>query len=176
MNVPKKKYKFRDAVVFLILLNIFAIPLYVALFTNFSFAPLQELNAKMLYWTLKVFGFKATIDGYDVELFGGMNAQMIEISWDSTAWKSMYALAALVIATPILQLSHRIKVALLGVGIIFVLNYIRVSTTILASVFFGFNTFDLIHGLLWREGMILAVLAIWMLWMRREKYNIAKIK
>ncbi|MBI2544997.1 MAG: exosortase/archaeosortase family protein [Candidatus Aenigmarchaeota archaeon] len=174
--MPKRKYNFRDAINFLIILNVLAIPLYVALYTDFSFQPLQDLDAWLMYHTLKIFGYNVGLDGNNISLNSNGMVEMISVSWDSTAWKSMYALASLAIATQILKLSDRLRFALVGIGIIFVLNYIRITTTILASVKFGFDTFDLIHGLLWREGMILAVLVIWILWMRREKYNIAEIK
>mgnify|MGYP001610639642 CR=1 FL=1 len=121
-------------------------------------------------------GYDSYSDGFAVNLVSNGVVQKIEISWDSTGWKSMYAIAALIIATPLSRISRRIKFAVIGIGIIFFINYLRVVTTILISVNFGFNLFDIVHTVLWREGLILAVVSIWFAWVRMEKYKIWKIK
>ena len=165
-----------SVLIFLVIFNLLAIPLYVALYTNFSFEPLKELNAKMVSATLKIFNYNVHSEGSTVNLLSNGITQKIDISWDSTGWKSMYAIAALIIATPISTISKRIKFAVAGVVIIFFINYLRVTTTILISANFGFNWFDIVHTLLWREGLILAVVGVWLAWMRMEKYKIGKIK
>jgi len=162
--------------IFLVTFNLLAIPLYIALYTNFSFEPLKELNARMVSATLKFFGYNSYSDGSTVDLVSNGLLQKIDISWDSTGWKSMYALAALILATPISKISRKIKFAVIGVAIIFFINYLRISSTILISASFGFNLFDIIHTVLWREGLILAVVGVWLVWMRMEKYKIWKIK
>lgn len=161
---------------FLILFNLLAIPLYIALYTDFSIPALQELNAKMASATLNLFGHKTSTDGISINLLLEGIAQRIEISWDSTGWKSMYATATLILVTPISTILRRIKSAIIGVAIIFLINYLRVTTTILISAKFGFSFFDVIHTVLWREGLILAVVGVWLIWMRMEKYNLWKIK
>ncbi len=161
---------------FLVIFNLLAIPLYVALYTNFSFEPLQEFNAKIVASTLKIFGYNADVKGFTINLVTGDITQKIDISWDSTGWKSMYALASLIIATPISKISKRIKFAVLGIGVIFLINYLRILTTIIISAIFGFSLFNIIHTVLWREGLILAVIGLWFTWMVMEKYKIWKIK
>lgn len=165
-----------SVLIFLVTLNLLAIPLYIALYADFSFEPLQELNAKMVSGTLKLFGYNVYVDGHTVNLVSGDTPEKIGISWDSTGWKSMYAIASLIIATPISRISRRIKSATIGIAIIFFVNYLRILTTIMISANFGFRLFDIIHTVLWREGLILVVVAVWFIWMRMEKYNIWKIK
>ena len=167
-------HRLKDLLVFLVVFNLLAIPLYIALYTNFSFRPLQELNARLLYGTLNLFGYHPTLQDGMVTVASNGGYQNIEISWDSTGWKSMYALTALIIATPVSRFSRKIKFIIGGVIVIFVLNYLRISTTILASIIFSFNVFDVIHTVLWREGLILSVVALWFIWLRREKYKIGK--
>jgi len=166
--------RLKDVLVFLVVFNLLAIPLYIALYTDFSYRPLQELNAWMLDLTLKLFGYKSTLVDDSVEVHSNGGIQLIEISWDSTGWKSMYALVALIVATPISKLSRKTKFIVGSVALIFFLNYLRVSTTVLASIIFGFDVFDVVHTVLWREGLILSVVAIWFAWLWREKYNIRK--
>ena len=165
-----------SVLIFLVTFNLLAIPLYIGLYTDFSFEPLQKFDAKIVSATLHIFGYSANTDGIAVNLISDSNAYKIDISWDSTAWKSMYAVASLIIATPILKLSKRLKFAAIAVAIIFFINYLRITTTILISTNFGFNLFDIVHTVLWREGLILAVVAVWLGWMRMEKYNLRKIK
>jgi len=165
-----------SVLIFLVTFNLLAIPLYIALYTNFSFEPLKELNARIVSASLNFLGHNSYSDGSTVNLVSDGITQKIDISWDSTGWKSMYALAALILATPISKISRKIKFAVIGIGIVFFINYLRVFTTILISASFGFNWFDIVHTVLWREGLILAVVGVWLVWMRMEKYKIWKIK
>lgn len=88
----------------------------------------------------------------------------------------MYAIASLILITPIGTMKKRFKIAALCVGLVFLLNITRIVSTIAISATFGFNLFDIFHTLLWREGMILAVIGIWVGWMVIERYYIRKIK
>lgn len=165
-----------SVLIFLIVFNLLSIPLYIALYTNFSFEPLKELNARMVSATLNFLGYNTYSEGFTINLLSNGVTQKIDISWDSTGWKSMYAIAALIIATPVKSISRKIKPALAGIGIIFFVNYLRIASTILISAKFGFNWFDIVHTVLWREGLILAVVGVWIVWMRMEKYKIGEIK
>jgi hypothetical protein len=42
----------------------------------------------------------------------------------------------------------------------------------LIALKFGWQYLDVVHNFLWREGLILAVVLIWYIWLRKEKYNI----
>ncbi len=165
-----------SVLIFLVTFNLLAIPLYIAIYANLSFEPLKELNARIVSATLDFFGYDSYSDGSTVNLVSDGVLQKIDISWDSTGWKSMYAIGALILATPISKISRKIKFAVIGIAIIFLINYLRISSTILISANFGFNLFDIIHTVLWREGLILAVVGVWLVWMRMEKYKIGKIK
>ena len=178
-RVQKKErliYRLTTLLIFLVSLNLLAVPLYIILYADLSFMPLQSFNAKMVSTTLNVLGYNADSADSTVNLISGDTIQKIGISWDSTGWKSMYAIASLILVTPISTIRHRIKVAFVAVAIVFFINYLRIATTILISINFGFNFFDIVHTVLWREGLILAVVGIWFGWMRMEKYKIGKIK
>ena len=165
-----------NVLIFLLVFNLLSIPLYIAMYTNFSFEPLKQINAEIVSATLRLFGFVSHSEDSIVDIATNNGTQKIEISWDSTGWKSMYAVAALILATPAVNISKKLKAALVSVGIIFAVNFLRITTTILISATFGFKLFDIVHTVLWREGLILAVIVVWVLWMRMEKYKIWKIK
>lgn len=172
-KIQKKKNlilrkKLETIVWFLIKFNILAIPLYLVMYLNFTLPPLQTFLATLSSYGINLFGYHLTQD----EMFLYSGSQQIEISWDSTGWKSMYALAALVIATPVSDLHKKIRFLFIGVPLVFLINYLRITSTILVSLKFGFQYFDIIHMFLWREGLILAVVAIWYVWLRKKRYNI----
>ncbi|MBI2542709.1 MAG: exosortase/archaeosortase family protein [Candidatus Aenigmarchaeota archaeon] len=168
--------RLNDVLIFLVVFNILAVPLYVALYTDFSIGAVQELNAKLLYGTLKALGYQVETKDAMVYLISDGTPRFIEISWDSTGWKSMYAVAALIIATPISVMSRKVRFIALGILSMFVLNYFRITTTVLISAVYGFQAFDLVHTILWREALIVSVVAFWVIWLAMEKYNIGKIQ
>jgi exosortase/archaeosortase family protein len=178
----KKKFAFREKLktvaLFLIAFNLLAIPLYIILYFNIYSPQFQNFITFISKPFIDIFGYNTTLEYTShcnvKAIFIPDYQQSVCISWDSTGWKSMYALAALAIATPFITWRKKWKFITIGVPIVFVLNYIRIVTTILISLKFGFQYFDMVHTILWREGLILAVVAIWYLWVRKENYNIWK--
>jgi exosortase/archaeosortase family protein len=168
----KKKFKIDKRkmitiIWFLIRFNLFAIPLYILLYINFSFLPLQRFLAYVSYKTLTSLGYKVSLKDIFLIVPRGLEALSIGISWDSTGWKSIYTLMALVLATPYQSLYKKSKFLLISIPSLFFLNFLRIITTILVAVNFGFNYFEIVHTFLWREGLIFAVVAIWYLWLRQ---------
>jgi exosortase/archaeosortase family protein len=71
-------------------------------------------------------------------------------------------------------MKKKIKFLAFGLPFLFFLNFIRILTTILIAINYGFQYFEVVHTLLWREGLILAVVLIWYMWLRRIKYKVKK--
>ena len=165
------KKRLRLVMWFLIRFNLLAIPLYLAIYTNFSFQPLQVVIAQITTVILKAQGYGVTQNNQAIIANVDGNIYSIEISWDSTGWKSLYALFALVVAVPFSDISKKLRFLTIGLPMIFVLNLIRILTTILIALNFGFQYFDVVHTLLWREGLIIAVVLLWYYWLR-ENHNI----
>lgn len=165
-----REKKLKTILWFLIKFNLLAIPLYIILFLNISFESLQILIAYITNETLKLFGYLTTQDGYFITTLIGNKYQLIEISWDSTGWKSLYALTALTLATPVV-LKKKLKFLLIGLPALFLINYIRIVSTLLVAFTYGFQYFDIVHLILWREGLIIAVVVLWYLWIWKIKYN-----
>jgi len=161
---------------FLIKFNLLAIPLYLILYFGFYYSPLQSFLTTISRPVIGLFGYETTLVDQDFcnvqAISGPMFEKPICISWDSTGWKSMYALAALAIATPFIAWKKKLKFLYIGIPLVFALNYLRIVSTIIISLKFGFQYFDIVHTVLWREGLILVIVAIWYIWLRRIKYNI----
>jgi exosortase/archaeosortase family protein len=158
---------------FLIKFNLLAIPLYLLLYFNISYNPLQGFLASVSVPFINMFGHSASLVDYfgcdAPSIFGPGFERPVCISWDSTGWKSMYALAALVIAAPVAGWKGKLKFLAVGIPLIFVINYLRIVTTILIALSFGWKYFEVVHTVLWREGLIIAVVLIWYLWLRRHR-------
>jgi exosortase/archaeosortase family protein len=171
--MKKKKEKTLKTVAwFLIKLNLLAIPLWVLVYLNFSLPFFQVFLTDILYGPLKFFGVDVVKNNFLLSFSVNNIIKTIEIDMACTGWKSMYFLFALVLATPIQNNKKKLKFLAFGLPFIFLINFFRVLSTILIVHGFGLQYLDVVHTILWREGLIFAVLLTWFLWLRKEKYNI----
>ena len=154
---------------FLLRFNLLAIPLYLAIYSNFSFQPLQTLFAQMTADILKAQDYVVQQNNQILTIPAGNTIYSIDVSWDSTGWKSLYALAALVLAVPASTINNKLRFLAIGLPTIFILNLLRIVTTISIALNFGFQYFDIVHTVLWREGLIIAVVVLWYVWLKRER-------
>jgi len=163
--------KLKTIALFLLVFNLLAIPLYLLMYFNFSYPPLQNFLTSASRPFIEFFGYDTTVITYHAcnvpAISGNKFPEPVCVSWDSTGWKSMYALAALAIATPLVVWKKKLKFLAIGVPLIFLINYLRIVTTILIALRFGWQYFEVVHTLIWREGLILAVVAIWYIWLRK---------
>ena len=183
--VKKKISKFNRKLLvimkFVLLLNLISLPLYIANYTIDDFGELQVAIAEICNRLLNAVGYETVTQGNVILTVADNSLLRFSISRDSTGWKSVYALVALVMASPIV-LNKKIRFVLLPkqkliflsmtLPIIFIANIFRVATTIGISISYGFSYFGLVHDLLWSVGMIGVVLGIWLIWIRRQRYNI----
>jgi len=160
---------------FVVKLNILVIPLYILLAVDFSLLPLQNFLALALGNTLNFLGYPTVVEGIDIGTVFNFILAKFRITMDCTGWKSMYLLIALAIATPAKQMK-RLKFLVITLPFLFIVNFIRILTTIILAFQYGFQYLDIVHTFLWREGMIFVVLAVWFIWLRRINYNIGKMK
>lgn len=154
---------------FLIKFNLLAIPMYIVLFLGIELYPLQIALTDLVHGIITALGYEAVKNGIMLTFVNPPFAATIVMGIDCTAWKSMYALAALMLASPVVNDKKKLKYILLGVLFVFVLNIVRLVTTVLIGYQFGMGYLDIVHTLLWREGMIFAVIAIWLLWIKKQK-------
>lgn len=169
-----KRKKLYEIGWFLIKFNLLALPMYVLMYFNFSIPELQTILANILYKVMNFFGYDVAVNGFLLGLMSASTVYTVEISMDCTGWKSMYALAALTFATPRPNNKEKMKFLALGIPVIFSLNFLRLLTTLVAAYKFGFEYLKVIDTLLWREGLILAVVTVWYLWLKTEKHNISR--
>lgn len=169
-----KRKKLLEIVWFLVKFNLLALPMYILMYFNFSLLGLQSILAQNLYRILNFFGYDVIVNGFLLGLMSASTIHTVEISVDCTGWKSMYTLAALTFATPKRNNREKMGFLALGIPIIFSLNFLRLLTTLIAAYKLGFEYLKVIDTLLWSEGLILAVVAMWYLWLKTEKHNISR--
>jgi exosortase/archaeosortase family protein len=164
--VAKNRRKLLLLAEFIVKFNLLAIPMYAIMLSGTQLQPLQSVTTDAVYAVFKILGYAAERSGTTIA-FGSPLYTNIVIDTDCTAWKSMYAFVALMLATPFaLGWEKRLKLILLGVAALFVLNVARIVSTVAFAVSFGISWLDVVHTVLWREGMILAVVAFWFLAVR----------
>jgi len=164
----KSRKKLFAVLLFVIKLDIFLIPLFLLLRADFAYEPLQDFLASAVSSTINLLGYAATSNGHYISVAFEKSVTIIDITMDCTGWKSAYALIALTAATPFAW-KRKLKFLLLSIPAIFFINYLRITSTIYYAQRLGLEYLDVIHSLLWREGLVLAVLILWVLWLWRAK-------
>lgn len=158
-----KKISSSSLLMFLIRFNIFAIPLYFILLTGMMSEPLMQLTTQLAFVLLRATGISASLNDNIISVSVSNGSFGAYVSWDSTGWKSMLALAALIFAT---SFSLRKKLfGLLLLPVVYCINILRIwfmffIVTIDASYF------ELAHLTIWSWGLIFTILLLWIVWMK----------
>ena len=159
---------------FIIKFNLFAIPLYIILYEGWTLPWLQQAIANITTAILGALGYNPTANGLYISIPIRNGDWAAFISWDCTGWKSLLAFFALVMAT-----DYPMKRKLLGLlllPVIFAVNLLRI-----VFMFFYVRTFDLanyqtVHTIIWSWGLILTIIALWLIWLRYDFTRMSKHK
>ncbi|MBI3190308.1 exosortase/archaeosortase family protein [archaeon] len=166
LNIRTKKYSQQVRLLnFLIRLNIFAIPLYVILVLGLTLPWLQSTVTEITYYLLNAAGMHPSVSGFLISIPIQDGTWAAAITWDCTAWKSMLAFFALVMATDYELRKKRNGLAVF-IPLIFAVNIVRIF-----FMFFYVKTFDLanysfVHTVVWSWGMIIVILVFWIAWLK----------
>lgn len=156
-----------NILVFLLRFLALALPFHVLLWINFDAYFLQVFTARSVSVLLSVFNVQHTY--FDVYLIVPLeNVQWtIEIIKDCVGWKSFLAVCGLVFAVRGVGFQRRLIGVIFALPLIYVGNVVRIFSSIYLTRIFGFESFEVIHGILWQGGMIALILAIWIFWLDR---------
>jgi len=174
-KILERRKKLLAIIWFFIKVNLLAVPLYVLLYLDFSLPTVQTFLATATARTLQLLGYGVTSENYVLTLITTNEIAKVDISVDCLGWKSMYALAALTLAVAY-PLKKKIKFLFVALPVLFFINYLRMVSTLLFVLVYGFRYLEIVHTLLWREGLIALVVVVWYLWLRQTKYNILQAK
>jgi len=168
IHEKKSRKRLLEILFFIIKLDAFLVPLIFLLRADFSYEPLQDFLAGIVSVTLNSLGYATKLSGHYISITFGISMTVIDISMDCTGWKSAYALLALAVATPIAW-KRKFIFLLASVPAIFFINYVRIVSTIAYAQSFGLQQLEVIHSVLWQEGLVSAVLALWGMWVWKNK-------
>jgi exosortase/archaeosortase family protein len=152
------------------MLNLLSIPLYVFILFDIQPKFLKNFEAFLVSRLINFLGLTSKAE----ENFIIIDNKIYEISWDSTGWKSLYTLFALIMSTPIYN-RRKIKPLIIGLSLLFLFNITRIATTIYLS-YKQIYSFDFLHLSLWRWGSIGFLLFIWLIFLYTQKNNIGETK
>ena len=156
-----------NILVFLLRFLTLAVPFHILLWLNFDAHFLQVFTAASVSALLSVFQVHHTY--YDIFLLVPLGDVQwtVEIIKDCVGWKSFLAVCGLVFAVRGVVLQKRIIGVLFALPLIYAGNIVRIFSSIYLTRIFGYESFDIIHGVLWQGGMMALILAIWMFWLDR---------
>lgn len=157
---------------FLIRFLVAATPIYFIMYFNIDLYAIQVIEAEHIKSFVEFFGV------YTETYMLGVGSRLVpviripeilkDIAIDAacTGYRSVFAFIGLVLAYPRVKNKKRVYGILLGVPIIYAVNIVRVVTTILAGVWFGADKIDIVHTILWREGLIFIIFFLWIAWLK----------
>jgi exosortase/archaeosortase family protein len=159
---------------FLIVFNLFALPIYAIDYFNIDLFILEYIITKQVSLFLNIFGVDHSlsllqIGSKMIPTIKIAELPTIAIDISCTAIRSMFAFLGLVFALPKVKFDKRVRALLWGLPTIYIVNLIRIVTTILVGVKFSVEALDIIHTLLWREGLILLIIVMWVFWIKNNK-------
>ena len=157
MGFAKEK-KLKETLIFLAKLIIFSIPLYIVIWFNISFNPIQDFLTYHVFHFLRFFNVQVSRDGFNL-IFQNFS---IVINKDCIGWKGMLFFLALVLSTKSTW-KKRLVGLLVGIPAVFSVNVLR----IIFMIWVGFNIpgmFSIFHDILWQGSMIFLVLVLWLMW------------
>lgn len=172
-GLTKKQKKLWKTLIFLVKFGIASIPIYLVILFDMNFFVLQEKVARQTNSIINFLGTNSTIKycntsecnpnppGMPTIIF---QSRAIGIDRACTGYRSFFALVGLMLAVPCIKKEKRIRGIFLALVIIYAANLIRLVSTFYLS---GILDFDLVHGLMWREGMIAVVFISWILWLKK---------
>ncbi len=147
------------AVRFLAVFTAMAAPLYLLLAAGWDASVFRHGFARAAAAVLNGIGIPATSELSFVSTEG----MLLDVTRDSTGWKSALAVTALVVATR-RPWRTRVQGIVFGLVLVAAANLLRIVTMVYAVVVFGID-YELLHTVLWRWGLTGIVLAAWAVWL-----------
>lgn len=144
---------------FLAKFTVLAAPLYLLMASGWDAATFRAATATVSGTVLSLAGLDVTTVASTIH---GENL-VLDVSRDSTGWKSILAFSALVFATSAGR-SSKLKAIAAGTVVLLAANVLRITTMFYAVDVFAVD-YELLHSLLWRWGLTVVVLGTWLYWL-----------
>ncbi len=174
-GLTPRQQQLLHVLVFLSRFAALAVPFYLLLGSSWDVAGRQTVTAEVIAAgldlartaTARVSAAALNLIGIDAVSTGTFiqTAELlVDVTRDSTGWKSIVAFTALVAAAK-RPLRTKVMAVVAGTAVILAANLLRITSMVYAVTVFAVD-YELLHGLLWRWGLTAAVLVSWAVWMR----------
>ncbi|MBW6451784.1 MAG: exosortase/archaeosortase family protein [DPANN group archaeon] len=171
-DFTEKQKRLFDVLIFLLKFLILALPMYLIIWSGIEFTSIIRLTSYAVAVVLSFFTGSFSYDG-SLFILNTLTGELgVEIIKDCIGWKSFLALVGLIFATRKVKLKPRLLGVLIGIPVIFIGNVIRLVTTMYFTIIYGISFFDIIHSFLWEWGLVLFVLALWIVWLKKIAFNV----
>jgi exosortase/archaeosortase family protein len=147
---------------FLAVFTVLAGPFYLVLASGWDATGIRAMTATVSAAVLNAAGVEVTSSGSFVH----GSAMVLDVTRDSTGWKSVLVFTALVLATG-RSLRATVRGLATGVVVLFVANVLRITTMFYAVTVYGMS-YELLHTVLWRWGLTAVVLVTWLGWITEK--------
>lgn len=97
------------------------------------------------------------------------DAVIVNIIPGCTGWLGIAIITALILAYPDATKKGRLEGLIMSWAGLYVINVMRLASTIAATNIMGYWAWRILEPLLWRWGMIIVALLIWALWLKYVK-------
>jgi exosortase/archaeosortase family protein len=169
---PQQK-KLWQLLLFLIKFGIASIPVYLIMAFNLDFFYIQNAEALQVNFIINSFGTNSSVMYCKINECNASPPGMPAIAYQDraigvdracTGYRSFFALIGLILAVPGITKDKRLRGIFFALVVVYIANIIRLLSTFYLSFVFDF---ELVHNIMWREGMIAVVFFSWLLWMKK---------
>jgi exosortase/archaeosortase family protein len=91
-------------------------------------------------------------------------------------WIGFFAVSALILAYPRKTLRSKLFGVAIALPLMYVMNILRLGTTLASWYYGGARVLDFTHDLLWRTVLIFWALALWLFWVKYISVPVKKVK
>lgn len=167
-RMDRNQLRMFNTMMFLLRLIALSTPIYIIIAFNTGLDPLQDTITSQVHYLLNSMGYPTEASG-QILTIGTDTPFLVYIGPDCTGWKSFIAYFALVFATLGVSMRKRLFGLVFGTPIIYIGNIVRILLVICIQKSYGLEVALLFHDLLWQAGLIALVLALWLVWLNRER-------
>ena len=155
----------KDALIFLLRLIAFSLPLFLFATFSMDLTPVQHVVSSQAAWALRMMGYDVAENGLILSVGSGASFTFL-IGTDCTGLKPMLAYLALVLAAMGTGLRRKALGLAIGLPMVYAGNIARIIAVVLIERAYGLKAAMVFHDWLWQAGLISLVLAVWLVWLR----------
>ncbi|MBU0530599.1 MAG: exosortase/archaeosortase family protein [Candidatus Aenigmatarchaeota archaeon] len=170
-HFTQRNKQLHKTMIFFWRLVLLSIPLYIVLTLAINLGFMQNIVATQSLWMFSLTGFTVAQDGPALTVGLENEAQQpfsFAISEDSTGWKSMLFMFALIFAVPDVHNKKRL-LGLLFIPVVWAGNLLRIWAIVMIERSYGFQAAMVAHDYLWRIGLLVLVIGLWLIWLKYVK-------